>query len=134
MPAASFVFTVRECVPLDKGDEVNVHVPPAPEVVEPSSVTPSVSYSVTFEAASAVPLMVGVASFVMPSELETPVSLDGLSTALGAAGAVRSMVKLCPDVYTVFMGFPARSTMPVPEELRSIVKLPSPVMGPTDTV
>ncbi|MNV96331.1 hypothetical protein D3C71_1913230 [compost metagenome] len=60
----------------------------------PSTVVPSVSYKVTVEPASAVPVNTGIVTLVMLSEFEIPLSLAVAITGVdGAFGAVVSMTK-----------------------------------------
>ncbi|MNR47227.1 hypothetical protein D3C85_1663010 [compost metagenome] len=59
----------------------------------PITVTPSVSYNVTDEPASAVPVNTGVVTLVMLSEFDTPLSLAEARTgADGAAGSEVSKI------------------------------------------
>ena len=75
-------------------DVVIVHNPPV-AVPVPSTVVPSVSYSVTVLPASAVPAKVSVVSLLLPPELTVPVTGNTSSVTelmVGAAGAVVSSV------------------------------------------
>ena len=90
LPAVSVALTVSTCVPLDRVGEVIDQRPSLPAMTEPSAVLPS--YKMTVVPASAMPLTVGVASFVMLSP-KVPLSLPAFSTGVpGLAGAVVSMV------------------------------------------
>ena len=92
LPAVSVALAVTVRVPCDRGLVVIDQAPPVAMPV-PSTVVPSVSYNLTVEPASAVPVKVGVVSLVMLSVPDTPVSLaEAKSGPLGAAGAVLSMV------------------------------------------
>jgi hypothetical protein len=68
-------------------------LPEPSAVVVPSTVVPSVSYKVTAEPASAVPVSVGVVSLVRLSVEEVPLSDAALkSGAEGVVGAIASIV------------------------------------------
>ncbi|MNL36220.1 hypothetical protein D3C87_1582900 [compost metagenome] len=63
-PATSFAFAVRVCVPGDRSVVVIDQFPPV-ATSEPSIVVPSVSYNVTVEPDSAVPVITGVIMLVI---------------------------------------------------------------------
>jgi hypothetical protein len=70
-----------------------LQLPEPSAVVVPSTVVPSVSYSVTVALASAVPVNVGVVSLVRLSVEEAPLSDAALkSGAEGVVGAIASIV------------------------------------------
>src|SRR3954453_16767075 len=94
LPAASVAFAVMVCAAWLSAVVVIENDPPIATPV-PSTVVPSVSYSVTVLPASAVPLIVSVVSFEEPLSKTVPVTGATSSvTAVidGAAGAVVSMV------------------------------------------
>jgi len=91
LPAASVALAVMVWVPALNADEVMLQVPPVATAV-PSTVVPSVSYSVTVLPDSAVPVKTGVVLLVMLSVL-SPVSVAlVMSGVLGAEGADVSSV------------------------------------------
>ncbi|MNV79381.1 hypothetical protein D3C71_1729310 [compost metagenome] len=92
LPTASVAVAVTVCVPAASALLVMLHVPPV-AIPVPSKLVPSVSYSLTVEPASAVPVKVGVALLVRLSELELPVSVPAVRSGLvGALGAMWSKV------------------------------------------
>jgi hypothetical protein len=95
LPAASVAFTVTVCAPVPSTDAVMLQLPLPSAAAMPSTVVPSVSYSVTALPASVVPVKIGVVSFVILSVLEVPVSEPAvISGAAGADGADISIVML----------------------------------------
>ncbi len=88
LPAASRAVAVNEWAPLPSAAVVNDHAPPAVAVVVPSDVVPSKIR--TRLPASAAPPRVGVASLVMLSVLDAPLSLPASRSMVGALGAVVS--------------------------------------------
>src|SRR5690606_8539365 len=87
LPAASVALAVMVCAPVARLDEVIDQMPPE-AVAVPSTVVPSVSKRVTVLPASAEPVKTGVATLVMLSVLEAPLSLaEERSGVVGAAGA-----------------------------------------------
>src|SRR4249919_3242612 len=94
LPAASVALAVSAWVPSPSTEVVIVNAPPVATPV-PSTVVPSVSYSVTVLPASAVPPIVSVASFEKPLSATVPVTGSTSSVTdviAGAAGAEVSMV------------------------------------------
>ena len=92
MPAASVAFAVMLCADWLSAVVVIENVPPPVATPVPSTVLPSVSYSVTVLPAAAVPLIVSVASFEKPLSATVPVTGSTSSVTeviAGAAGAVR---------------------------------------------
>ena len=95
LPAVSVCLVVKVCTPGASAlAGVILQIPNAFATVVPSTVVPSLSYSVTVAPAStAAPLMVGVSSEVMLSLLSAPVSLASVrSSAPGAAGLLKSIL------------------------------------------
>ncbi len=86
LPALSLALTERVCDPGARVLLVMDQTPPV-AMATPSTVL-SVSYRVTVEPASAVPVMRGVVTLVMWSALEVPESLPALSTGVGGVGGV----------------------------------------------
>ena len=108
LPAVSVALAVMVWAPAARAEVVMVQLPEPSAVPDPISVVPSVSYSLTVALASAVPLKVGVVSLVMLSVLELPLSVPAvMSGALGAPGAVASMVTARPEDATLVL--PAKS-------------------------
>src|SRR3569623_1472257 len=90
LPAASVALAVTVWLPADSADDVIDQLPPV-AVPVPSTVVPSVSYSVTVLPLSAVPVKVGVVSLVMLSVLDLPVSVPAVISGVeGVLGAVVS--------------------------------------------
>ncbi len=88
---------------------------PLPSAVVVLERTPS-RKTLTSESASAVPVKVGVASWVRLSVLEEPVSLPASRSGVaGAAGAVASMVQ--ESVALLASGLVRASAMPEPAAL-----------------
>src|SRR3569623_1280108 len=89
-PAASVALAVMVWLPAVSADDVIDQLPPV-AVPVPSTVVPSVSYSVTVLPLSAVPVKVGVVALVMLSVLELPVSVPAVISGVeGVLGAVVS--------------------------------------------
>ncbi|MNQ95937.1 hypothetical protein D3C85_1115210 [compost metagenome] len=84
LPTASVALAVTVCVPGVNELAVMDQFPPVAMPV-PITVVPSVSYRVTVEPGSAVPVNTGVVILVILSELDTPLSLAAANT--GADGA-----------------------------------------------
>ena len=133
LPARSVCLTVSVCAPADSALAVIDQLPSPPAVAVPSTVVPSVSYSVTVAPDSApLPVTVGVVSFVRSSVLEAPLSLAGArSGAEGAKGAAVSMVTTSDADAALVL--PARSVClavsvcaPDASALAVIDQLPSP--------
>jgi hypothetical protein len=92
LPAVSVALLVSVWEPSDRALVVTLQLPSPSAVAVPSTVVPSVSYAVTSEFDSAVPVRVGVESLVMLSELEVPLSeMADKSGTLGVLGAVESI-------------------------------------------
>lgn len=90
LPATSLAFAVSVCVPAVKADEVMLQLPSV-AVAVPSTTVPPVSYNVTVDPASAVPVKVGVVLLVMLSTDDVPLSEPAVISGVeGAAGAVVS--------------------------------------------
>ena len=102
LPATSVAVTVIACSPLASALLVIFHMPPV-ATVEPSTVVPSVSYSVMRLPGSAEPMKVGVFTRVIPSELEAPLSLPDASNGIpGLTGAIVSiMIASAPEASLV---------------------------------
>src|SRR5471032_289920 len=100
LPARSNCLAVRVCAPTASVPLVMLQAPLPSAVALPSSVVPSVSYSLTTALAAAVPVTTGVAILVMPSP-RGPLSLATASSgAPGAVGASVSMVSTRPALAT----------------------------------
>ena len=94
LPAASVALAVRVWVPSPSTEVVIVNTPLAARPV-PTTVVPSVSYSVTVLPASAVPPIVSVELFELPLSATAPITGATSSITLsitGADGATVSMV------------------------------------------
>src|SRR5471032_2095101 len=88
LPAASVVFALSECTPGLNRLLVMDQLPLPSATTLPSTLVPLLSYSVTVEPASAVPLKVSVVTLVMLSLFEVPLSLALARSGVdGAAGA-----------------------------------------------
>ena len=93
LPATSVTFTVMLCAPSESVEVVTDHLPCASAVVVPSIIFPPVSNKLMMARASVVPLKSSTFNLVLPSLLETPVSLAAASVgAAGLAGDVLSIV------------------------------------------
>ena len=106
LPALSVDLTLIECLPSAKSLEgVKLQLPSSPAVAVPRDVSPS--NTSTLLPASAVPLRVGVLSFVILSLLLTPLSLSSIKSIVGFSGAVVSIVTVRDSELSLL--FPARS-------------------------
>ncbi len=116
LPAASVTLAVMVWLPADRVELVIDQLPVPSAVAVPSTVVPSVSYSVTVLLASAVPVKVGVVALVMLSVLDVPVSLAvARSGVLEAPGAVVSM--------TMFLLAPSEFVAPGVARVSSAARL-----------
>jgi hypothetical protein len=139
LPAVSVALAVSVCAPSPSALVVIDQLPPV-AVAVPSTVVPSVSYSVTADPASAVPVIVGVVLLVMPSVLELPLSSAVARPVVpGVAGAVLSTVTLSPAeaalvpdplvVLAVSVCDPSLSTLLVIDQLPAVaLAVPSTVV------
>ncbi len=93
LPAVSVALAVIVCEPALRLELVIDQLPSA-AVVVPNTVVPSVSFKVTVEPLSAVPVKVGVVTLLISSVFEIPVSLLLLKSGVeGALGAKVSKLK-----------------------------------------
>ena len=93
MPAAAVALAVSAWAPSPSTEVVIENTPPVATPV-PSTVVPSVSYSVTVLPASAVPPIVSVVSFVRPLFATRPVTGATSSVTLPITGATGTVVSM----------------------------------------